>query len=76
MCQSRHIRVKPMTLKYHWSKRFGLMKIEFIYFFNSSIILELIKPGCKNSITCGFSIGPTLVIACCAKTVSIRVIPR
>jgi hypothetical protein len=24
----------------------------------------------------GFSIGPTLVVACCAKTVSIDVIPR
>jgi hypothetical protein len=42
-----------MTFEYHWSKRFGTMKIEFIYFFYSSIILDLAKPGCKVSITLG-----------------------
>jgi hypothetical protein len=52
------------------------MKIEFIYLFDSSKILNLIKPGCNDSRTRGFSIGSTLVIACCAKTVSIDVIPR
>jgi hypothetical protein len=52
------------------------MKIEFIYFFDSSKILDLIKPGRKDSRTCGPSIGSTLVVACCAKTVSIDVIPR
>jgi hypothetical protein len=51
------------------------MKIEFIYFFNSSIIIDLVKPERKDSRTSGFSIGPTLVVACCAKTVSIDVIP-
>jgi hypothetical protein len=65
-----------MTFEYHWSKRFGTMKIEFIYFFSSSIILNLIKLGCKDSRTCGFSIGPTLVVACSTKTVSIDVIFR
>jgi hypothetical protein len=52
------------------------MKIEFLYFLDSSIILDLVKPGRKDSRTHGFSIGPTLVVACCAKTVSIDVIPR
>jgi hypothetical protein len=52
------------------------MKIEFIYFFNSSIILDLVKPRHKDSRTRGFSIGPTLVVACRAKTISIDVIPR
>jgi hypothetical protein len=52
------------------------MKIEFIYFFNYSIILDHVKPGCKDSRTRGFSIGLTLVVACCAKTISIDVIPR
>jgi hypothetical protein len=52
------------------------MKIEFIYFFDSSKILDLVKPGRKDSRTRGFSIGPTLVVACCAKTVSIDVISR
>jgi hypothetical protein len=52
------------------------MKIEFIYFFNASIILDLIKLGRKYSRTHGFSIRSTLVVACCAKMVSIDVIPR
>jgi hypothetical protein len=52
------------------------MKIEFIYFFNSSIILDLVKQRGKNYRTCGFSIGPTLVVACHAKMVSINVIHR
>jgi hypothetical protein len=52
------------------------MKIEFIYFFDSSKILDLIKAGRKDSRTCYFSIGLTLVVVCCAKTVSIDLIPR
>jgi hypothetical protein len=51
------------------------MKIEFIYFFNSSIILDLVMLGRKDSRTRGFSIGPTLAVACCLKMVSIDVIP-
>jgi hypothetical protein len=65
-----------MTFEYHWSKRFGTMKIEFIYFFDSSKIIDIVKAGRKDSRTCCFSIGPTLVVVCCAKTVSIDVIPR
>jgi hypothetical protein len=52
------------------------MKIESIYFFDSSKILDLIKPGRKDSRTRGFSIGPTLVEACCAKMVFVDIIPR
>jgi hypothetical protein len=52
------------------------MKTEFIYFFNSPIILDVVKPRHKDSRTRGFLIGPALVIACYAKTVSIDVIPR
>jgi hypothetical protein len=65
-----------MTFEYHWSKRFGTMKIEFIYFFDSSKIIDLVKAGRKDSRTRCFSIAPTLVVVCCAKTVSIDVIPR
>ena len=65
-----------MTFEYHWSKRFGTMKIEFIYFFDSSKIMDLVNVGCKDSRTRCFSIEPTLVVPCCAKTVSIDVIPR
>jgi hypothetical protein len=64
-----------MTFEYHWSKRFGTMKIELIYFFDLSKIIDLVKVGRKDSRT-RFSIGPTLVVACCAKMVSIDVIPR
>jgi hypothetical protein len=65
-----------MTFEYHWSKRFGTMKIDIIYFFDSSKIIDIVKAGRKNSRTRHFSIGPTLVIACCAKMVSIDVIPK
>jgi hypothetical protein len=57
-------------------QKFETMKIEFLYFFNSSIILDLVKAGHKNYKTLGFSIGPTLLVDCCEKTVSINVIPR
>ena len=50
------------------------MKLEFVYFFNSSIILDLINVGRKNSGTCGSLIGLTLLVACYAKATSIHVI--
>jgi hypothetical protein len=65
-----------MTFEYHWSKRFGTIKIEFIYFFDSSKIIDIDKAGRKDSRTHCFLIGPTLVVVCCAKMVSIDVIPR
>jgi hypothetical protein len=65
-----------MTFEYHWSKRFGTMKIEFIYFFDSSKIIDIVKAGRKDSRTRCFSTGPTLVVVYCAKTVSMDVIPR
>jgi glycosyltransferase involved in cell wall biosynthesis len=71
-----HLRVKPMTFEYHWSKRFGTIKIELIYFFNSSKIIDIVKVGRKDSRTRCFPIGPTFVVVCCVKTVSIDVIPR
>jgi hypothetical protein len=51
------------------------MKIEFIYFFDSSKIIDIVKAGRKDSRTRCFSIGPTLVVVCCVKAVSIDVIP-
>jgi hypothetical protein len=47
-----------------------------IYLFDLSKIIELVKAGRKDSKTRCFSMAPTLVVACCAKTVSIDVIPR
>jgi hypothetical protein len=52
------------------------MKIEFIYFFDLSKIIDIVKVGRKDSRTRCFSIGPTLVVVCCVKMVSIDVIPR
>jgi hypothetical protein len=54
---------------------FETIKIDYIYLFNSSIILDLVNPGRKDSRTRVFSIGPTLVVAYCAKTTSIDIIP-
>jgi hypothetical protein len=65
-----------MIFEYYWSKRFGTIKIEFIYFFDLSKIIDLVKAGRKDSKTRCFSIGPTLVVAYCVKTVSIDVIPK
>jgi hypothetical protein len=48
MCLSRHFRVKLMTFEYHWSKRFGTMKIEFIYFFDRPKYSTLLSPGVKT----------------------------
>jgi hypothetical protein len=76
MCSSHHLRVKLMKFEYHWSKRFGTIKIELIYFFDLSKIIDIVKAGRKDSRTPCFPIGPTLVVVCCAKTVSIDVIPR
>ena len=63
-----------MAFKYDRIKRFAAMKREFVYFFNSSIIIEPIKGGRENSGICGSSIGPTLLVSCCVKAISIHVI--
>ena len=63
-----------MAFKYDRIKRFAAMKREFVYFFNSSIIIEPIKGVRENSDICGSSIGPTLLVSCCVKTISIHVI--
>jgi hypothetical protein len=56
-----------MTFEYHWSKRFRTIKIELIYFFDSSKIIDIVKAERKDSRTRCFPIGPTFVIVCCAK---------
>jgi hypothetical protein len=65
-----------MSFEFQWSKRFGTIKIMFIYFFDSSKIIDIVKARRKDSRTRCFPIGPTLVVVCCAKMVSINVIPR
>jgi hypothetical protein len=65
-----------MIFEYDRIKRFGTIKTEFVYFFNSSIILDPIKARSKNSSIYGLSIGSTCLVACCRKTISIHVINR
>jgi hypothetical protein len=65
-----------MAFEYDGIERFGTIKIEFVYFFNSSIILDIIKAGSKNSGICGLSIGSTCLMAYRPKTISINVITR
>jgi hypothetical protein len=65
-----------MAFEYDGIKRFGTIKLEFVYFFNYSIILDPIKARRKNFRTCSFSIRSTLLVACCAETISIYVITR
>ena len=50
------------------------MKCEFIYFFDSFVVLEPIVSWHKNSSICGSSIGPTLLMPCCVEAISIHVI--
>jgi hypothetical protein len=63
-----------MAFEYDRIKRFATMKHEFIYFFNSSIILDPIKARRKNSGIYGSSIGPTLLVPCCVKAIYIHII--
>ena len=63
-----------MELEYDRITRFATMKLQFIYFFNSSIILDPIKARSKNSRICGSSIRTPLLMSCCVKAISIHII--
>jgi hypothetical protein len=65
-----------MTFEYDKIKRFATIKTDFVYLFNSSIILDPVKARSKNSSICGLSIGSTCLVACCTKMISIHVINR
>jgi hypothetical protein len=71
---SCYSRIKPMAFEYDRTKRFATMKWKFVYFFNSSIVVEAISAGRRNSAICGSPIGPTLLVACCVKAISIHVV--
>ena len=62
-----------MSFEYDWIKRFATMKHEFVYFFNSSVVLDPIKAQRKNSGICGSSIGLTFLMCCRVKAISIHV---
>jgi hypothetical protein len=59
-----------MAFEYDRIKRFTAMKIEFIYFFNCSIVLGIINTEGEIFGACGSSIGPTLLVCCCVKAIS------
>jgi len=63
-----------MTFEYDKIKIFGTMKLELIYFFDSSIIVDPILAGRKSSGTCGSLVRSTLLVVCCVKAISIHVI--
>ena len=71
---SHFVRIKPIAFEYDRLKRFATMKCEFIDFFNYDIIIDPIK-GCRtNARICGSSIGPTLLVSCRVKPISIHII--
>jgi hypothetical protein len=63
-----------MEIEYDRFKWFGTMKLEFLYLFESSIVLDPIVTWRTNSSICGSSIGPNLLVPCCVKGISIQVI--
>jgi hypothetical protein len=63
-----------VAFEYDRIKRYAATKVEFVYFFNSSIILDPITVVRTNSGICGSSIEPTLLVSCCVKAISIDVI--
>jgi hypothetical protein len=71
---SRYCRIKPMTFEYDRLKGFGTMKFDFEDFFDSPIIIGPISAGRKNSGIRGSSIGPTFLMCCRVKAISIHVI--
>jgi len=63
-----------MAFEYDWSEWYGTMKLEFIHFVNSFVILDPILARRKNSSTSGSSIGPTLLVSRCVEAIYIHVI--
>ena len=63
-----------MAFENDGSQLYGTMKLEFVYFFYSSVIPDPILAWRKDSSVSGFSIGPTLLVSCCVEAISIHVI--
>ena len=70
----RYCRIKPLAFEYDWLRCFFTMEFELVYFFNCAIIVLLLLTGRKYSGIGGPWIGPTLLITCCVKAISIHVI--
>jgi len=63
-----------MAFENDWSERYRTIKLEFVYFFYSSVILDSTLTWFKNSGISGSSIGPTLLISHCVEAISVHVI--
>ena len=56
-----------MAFEDDWSERYRTMKLEFVYFFNSFVILD--SAGISGS-----SIGSTLLVCHCVEAIFVHVI--
>ena len=63
-----------MAFEHDETKRFRTIKFKFIDIFNYAMILEAISAGSTNSAVCGFSMGPSSLVASCVKAISIHII--
>ena len=63
-----------MTFENDWSERYRTIKLEFVYFFNSSVILDSVLTWRKNAGISGSSIGSTVLVSHCVEAISIHVI--
>ena len=63
-----------MAFENNGSQWYGTMKLEFVYFFNSFVILDSILTWRKNAGICGSSIGLTLLVSHCVEAISVHVI--
>jgi len=63
-----------MAFENDWSEQYRTMKFEFVYFFNSSVILDSVLTWRKNTYISGSSIGPTLLVSHCVEAISVHVI--
>ena len=70
----RWSRIEPVAFEHDETKRFRTIKWKFIDFFDYAMILEAIRARSTNSAVCGFSMGPSSLVACCVKVISIHII--
>jgi len=61
-----------MAFENDWSERYRTMKLEFVYFFNSSVILDSVLTWRKNAGISGSSIGSTAPISLCGSDIRSR----
>ena len=63
-----------MAFENDWSERYRTMKLEFVYFFNSSVILDSVLTWRKYARISGSLIGSTLLVSHCVEAISVNVI--